>query len=311
MYKTGFRWHPKIAWKNNDFRSVLKNLPPKSIDQGVDQIEGIVETNIASGLGAGNISYFSNAYVLSTAPILLIGTAISTAAFPRLNARLSQGRPDLFRSDFLMILRAMIWLSAPVVVIGFFCRGYLARLIYTQGQPIIASIFGFLALAIFFRIMYTIMSRWFYSQKDTRTTLFVSLFTIFLNIGLAYTLANPSRYGVQGLAIAQSIGAMIEVSILAVIMLIRDPKLFDRKFWGGVFRIFSVTGFSIMAGFIMLTLFPLGAEDRGFITLGSKLLLISTVVLSVHVALSALFGLEEVQPFLRRIKAVILKPLRM
>ena len=33
-----------------------------------------------------------------------------------MNARLSQGRPDLFRRDFLRILRAMIWISAPLVV---------------------------------------------------------------------------------------------------------------------------------------------------------------------------------------------------
>src|SRR5581483_7215266 len=121
--------------------------------------------------GSGFITYFNNAFILSTAPILLIGTAISTAAFPRLNARLSQGRPDLFRRDFLMVLRAMIWIAAPLVVVCYFCRGYLARLIFAQGNQQIAIIFGFLTLAIFFRIIYSIVSRWFYAQKDTVTPL--------------------------------------------------------------------------------------------------------------------------------------------
>jgi putative peptidoglycan lipid II flippase len=310
-WKLKFHWQRGIAWQRPDFRIVLRNLPPRSLDQGVDQVENIVETHIASGLGTGNITYYNNAFILSTAPILLIGTAISTAAFPRLNARLSQGRPDLFRRDFLMVLRAMIWISAPLVVVCYFTRGYLARLIYTKGQPQIATIFGFLALAIFFRIMYSIISRWFYAQKDTRTPLLVSLFVIALNIFLAYTLARPSQYGVAGLALAQSIVAMIEVFILSSIMLYRDHRLFDATFWGGVVRIISVTGFSVLAAFIMISLYPLGINDRGIVTLGSKLVLIASVTFGVHIAISALFDLEEVRPLFDKLRKLILKPVRL
>ncbi len=310
LWKLGFHWRPRINWQSADFRTILRNLPPRSLDQGMDQIGNIVETRIASNLHSGSISNWNNAFVLSTAPILLIGTAISTAAFPRLNMRLSQGRPDLFRKDFLMVLRAMIWISAPVVVICFFGRGYLARLIYTQGNLQIANIFGFLALAIFFRIQYAIISRWFYAQKDTKTPLFVSLFTIGLNIFLAVTLARPSAYGIEGLALAQSIVAAVEVFILACIMLLRDHQLFDAVFWSGVWRIVSVTGFTVVASFIMISLYPLGLNDRGFFTLGSKLLFIAAVTFSVHVAVSALFGLEEVRPFFNRVRKIVLKPIK-
>jgi putative peptidoglycan lipid II flippase len=276
----------------------------------MDQVENIVETHLASGLGSGNITYYSNAYILSTAPILLVGTAISTAAFPRLNARLSQHRPDLFRKDFLTVLRAMIWISAPLVITCYFARGYLARLIYTNGNQQIATIFGFLIVANFFRIIYAIVSRWFYAQKDTRTPLFVSVFVIALNIFLAYTLSRPSAYGVSGLALAQSIVAAVEVFILSTIMLIRDPKLFDARFWGGVWRIISVTGFSVVAGFIMISLYPLSIDDRGIVALGSKLALIAAVIFSVHICVSALFDLDEVRPLLSRLRKLILKPIK-
>jgi len=311
LWKLGYVWHPKILWRQKDFRVVLRNLPPRSLDQGMDQIENVVETHVASGLGSGNITFYNNAFILSTAPILLIGTAISTAAFPRLNTRLSQNRPDLFRKDFLMVLRAMIWVSAPLVVICYFCRGYLARMIYAHGSPQISSIFGFLTVAIFFRIIYSIISRWFYAQKDTRTPLFVSIFTIGLNVTLAITLSRPSAYGVQGLAIAQSVVAAVEVFILTVIMLFRDPKLFNAAFWGGVFRIFSVTGFSVVASFIMISLYPLGFNDKGVITLGSKLFFITSVTFLVHIGVSALFDLEEVQPIIRKVRKFVLSPIRL
>lgn len=310
LWRTGFHWRPHIMWQSADFRTILRNLPPRSLDQGMDQVESIVETHIASKLGSGNITYYNNAFILSTAPILLIGTAISTAAFPRLNARLSQGRPDLFRKDFLMVLRAMIWISLPLAIICYFCRGYLARLIYADPNFKIASIFGFLTAAIFFRIIYSLMSRWYYAQKDTRTPLFVSLFTISLNVVLAVWLANPIRYGVEGLALAQSIVAAVEVLLLAVVMLIRDPQLFDSTFWNGVGRIISVTGFTVVAAFIMISLYPLGIRDRGIITLGSKLILIAGVTFSVHIAVSALFGLEEVRPIFNRARKILFRPLK-
>lgn len=311
--RLNFHWHPRIMWGSRDFRSMLKQLPPRSLDQGMDQLQSIVETNFASRQvlgGATAISNYNNAYILHTAPILLLGTAISTAAFPRLNQRLSQGRPDLFRKDFLMILRAMIWLTLPVIIICYYVRGYLARLIFTNNNADIALIFGFLTAAIFFRVMYAIMSRWFYAQKDTKTPLFVSIFTISFNVYLAWKLSQPSAYGVAGLALAQSIVAGTEVAILAVIMLFRDRGLFNGVFWGGVVRIISVSGFSVVAGFIMISLYPLGIKDTGVITLGGKVLLIAVVTFGVHVGMSSLFGLEEVRPFIFRLKRLILRPIR-
>ena len=310
MKRVHFHWRPRIVWRNPDFHVILRQLPPRSLDQGIDQLESIIQTHFARGLGTGYISYFNNAYILSTAPILLVGTAISTAAFPRLNSRLSQGRPDLFRRDFLRILRIMIWITLPVVIVGFFARGYLARLIYAKNSPEIALIFGYLALAIFFGTIYTIISRWFYAQKDTKTPLFVSIFAIILDVILVTILARPSSYGIAGLAIAQSIVGMAEVIALLVIMLIRDSRLFDRAFLGGCARIVSVSGFSLMAGYIMLSFLPLGAADRGFIMLGGKLLIISVVIFGTHIAVSYLFGVEEVRPLLDRLKRIIVKPVQ-
>ncbi len=308
-----FVYHNKINFKNPDFKRVLRQLPPRSIDQGIDSINSIVETNFGSRLGAGSISYYENAYTLHMVPIQLIGTTIATAAFPRLTERLSQGRPDLFRQDFLRILRAMIWIAIPLVVICFFGRGYLARLIFTRGSNEITAIFGFLCGAIFFRIIYAIISRYFYAQKDTWTPLGVSIFAIALNILLAWQLSKPQHYNIAGLALAQTIVAATEVVVLFTVMLIKDHKLFDIRFWGGLWRIFSVTGFSVVATYIMVQVFPLRSTDRGLFTLGFKLGLITLVTMIVHLGLSSLFSLEEAIPVIEKLRKVgkyILKPVR-
>src|SRR5690606_8602062 len=129
-----YRWRPRIRF-SSDFRIILRQLPPRSIDQGMDSINSMVETRFADRLGHNYITFYENAYTLHMAPILLIGSAISTAAFPRMSERLSQGRRDLFRREFLQVLRIMIWITVPVVVIVYFARAYLARMIFTDHAP--------------------------------------------------------------------------------------------------------------------------------------------------------------------------------
>ncbi|HSH55673.1 MAG TPA: hypothetical protein VK983_02500, partial [Candidatus Limnocylindrales bacterium] len=127
-----------------------------------------------------------------------------------------------------------------------------------------------------------------------------------LNIILAYLLSRPTAYGLEGLAIAQSFVATIEVVILFAIMLYRDPGLLNLNFWKAIFKIISVAGFSLVAGFIMISIYPLGINDQG-LALFTKLSLISAVILSTHVAVSSLFGLEEVRPIFKRAKKIIFK----
>lgn len=306
-----FRYTPKIDFKSHDFRHILRQLPPRSLDQGIDQVNSIVELNRADALNTkGAMSNYSLALTLMNVPIMLLGSSIATAAFPRLNDRLAQGRPDLFRKDFLSILRILIWLLMPICVVAYFARGYLARLIYGDLAPEIALIFGFLVVAVFFRSIYAMISRYFYSHKDTVTPLLASILAIGLNIYLAFTLAKPDSYGVTGLALAQSIVAVVEVGILFVVMVFRDPKLIDRAFWGGIFKIVAVTGFSLLAAFLMISMLPLTAADRGFVTLVTKLSLISGVTIIVHIIVSWLFGLEEVRPIVDKSKKIILSTVK-
>ncbi len=310
MWGLGFRYKRTINFKSADFRQVMRALPARSVDQGIDSINSIVETNRAKALGDGPVSYYNFATTLQNVPVMLFGTAIATAAFPRLADRLAQKRPDLFHREFFQVLRLMIWISLPVVVVCYFARGYLARLLFGDVAPEVSLIFGYLTLAILFRIVYSILSRYFYAQKDTKTPLFVSLFSIALNIFLAFSLARSNSYGIAGLAMAQSITALVEVLLLLSIMFIRDRYLLNAAFWESIGRIVSVTGFSVMTAFMMVSLFPLEITDRGFVTLGFKLASIAGATFLVHIGLSLLFGLDEPKPVIKKIRQIILKPIR-
>jgi hypothetical protein len=138
----------------------------------------------------------------------------------------------------------------------------------------------------------------------------VSLFVIALNVILVFSLAKPGEYGIAGLAIAQSIAAAVEIVLLLFVMFIRDPYIFNAAFWGALLKILSVTGFSLVTAFIMVSLLPLKIADKGFVTLGIKVALIAIPTFLVHVGVSYLFGLDESKIIIKKVRTLILKPVR-
>jgi putative peptidoglycan lipid II flippase len=307
-----FEYSPKIFWKNLGFRKLLKVLPARSADQGMDYFNNIVEVNLASRLGTGAIGSFSAAYTLHNVPVTLIGVALSTAAFPKMTERIAQGRPDLFKKELAGLLRLVIWFSLPAVTITFLMRGYLIRISAGDGYATAAAILGIFAWAVMFRALYHVLSRSFYAQQDTKTPLYVSIFAISLNIVLAITLARQSVYGIIGLPLAQVIVAAAEVGILAVILSKRFPGTLNRVFFGALWRMLSAFGITFWVTWLLRRqLFELGASDRGFLTIVPKLGLLCTIVLLLYVIISWLFKLEEVEPIIAKLRTILFKPVRL
>lgn len=301
----GFDYRFKIYWKNKGFRTVLRLLPARSLDQGADYLNSIVEVNIASRMAAGTVRAYQQATVLHMVPINLIGVAISTAAFPTMTERLSQGRPDLFKKELQSVLRVIIWLALPVATIAFFTRGYLVNFIKNGGDALMAGLLGILVVAILFRSIYHIAARSFYAQQDTKTPLYISIFAIGLNIILAIWFTTSLDMGAYGLAWAQSIVAFIEVMILFFIMSLRIKGLFDLVFVHAVARMASATGFMAIVTYITVQLFQLGAEDQSFFTTFPKFAVIVLISFSSYVFFSHLLHLSEVNPILHRLKLLL------
>jgi len=306
LYGMGFDYRFKIFWKNKGFHQVLRLLPPRSLDQGIDYVNGLVETNLASRMVDGSVRAYQQATSLSYVPINLIGVAISTAAFPKMTERLGQGRPDLFKKELQSVLRVIIWLALPVTVIAYFCRGYLVHFIKPGGNAYISGILAVLALSILFRSIYFISARSFYAQQDTKTPLYISLFTISLNIALAVWLSMGLDMGVYGLAWAAVIVSAVEVAILFYIMSRRIQGLFDKVFVHALGRMASATGFMAIATYILVAMMPLSVDDV-FLSSFAKFALIVGVAALVYIIICRLFKLEEVYPVLNQIRKILFK----
>ena len=289
----GFDYRFTIAWRNKGFLQALRLLPARSLDQGIDYINTIVETSLASRLAAGAIRNYQQAITLHTVPINLIGVAISTAAFPQMTERMGHGEVDLFRTELQSVLRVIIWLALPVAVVTYFGRGYLANFLYNGGNPEVAAALGVLSIAIIFRSIYHIASRSFYAQQDTKTPLRISLFTIGLNIVLATWFTLGLGLGIFGLAWAQVITAVAEVGILFAIMSGRIPNLFDEGFIASIGRMVMASAATAVVAWSSVKVFELAITDQSFFATFPKFALIALISLSAYVGITYFMKLTE------------------
>ena len=301
----GFDYNFKIYWRNKGFRKVLSLLPARSVDQGMDYVVSLVEVNLASRLVDGTVRAYQQALTLHMMPINLIGVAISNAAFPQLTEHLGEGRNDLFQKDLRSLLRIIFWMALPVSVVIFFTRGYVVHFISNGGVPLIAGILGCLVVAILFRTIYHMAARAFYARQDTKTPLYISIFSITLNIILAIVLSMVLKMGAYGLAWAQSTVAVLEVVVLLAVMNRQMPKLFDMTFVRAIFKMIIAGTVTGVVCYIAVLIMPFRYHDDSFFSAFPKFVIISLVSFGAYAAASKWLKLPEIDPILARLKKVL------
>ena len=301
----GFDYNFKIYWRNKGFRKVLSLLPARSVDQGMDYVVSLVEVNLASRLVDGTVRAYQQALTLHMMPINLIGVAISNAAFPQLTEHLGEGRNDLFQKDLRSLLRIIFWMALPMSVVIFFIRGYVVHFISNGGDQLIAGILGCLVVAILFRTIYHMAARAFYARQDTKTPLYISIFSITLNIILAIVLSMVLKMGAYGLAWAQSTVAVLEVVVLLAVMNRQMPKLFDMTFVRAIFKMIIAGTITGVVCYIAVLIMPFRYHDDSFFSAFPKFVIISMVSFGTYAVASKWLKLPEIDPILARLKKVL------
>ena len=301
----GFDYRFKIYWRNRGFRKILTLLPARSADQGLDYVSSIIDTNLASRMADGTIRAYQQASTLYNMPINLVGVAIATAAFPQLTERIGEGRRDLFAKELRSAMRMIIWFSLPIAMLMFFCRGYIVSIIDRGGNGTIAMLLGIFCLAIFLRSVFHIMSRSFYAFQDTKTPLLVSLVTLAVSVGLEIWLVFGWHMGAGGIAWAQVIWALLELTSLTVLILRRVPNLFDSEFWHKISRMLIACGVMSVVTYLMVQRINLKFENQNMIMVLIPLAVIGTVSTLVYLGVSRLLRIEEAEPIITKLGRIV------
>ncbi len=301
----GFDYKFKIFWKNRGFRQVIKIFPARSMDQGMDYFNSLVETSLASRMASGTIRSYNQALTLHMMPVNLVGVAISNAAYASMTEKLSLGQTGQFKQEVQNVLRTIIWISLPIAVIAFFTRGYVVNFIKNGGNQLIASLLGCLVVAIFFRSIYHIIARAFYAQQNTKIPLYVSVVAVFVNIGFAVLLIKQFNMGAYGLAWAQSIAAVFEAVVLGSFLVKKNPGILNRHFWTAVIGMISAGGVCALVCYGLVLRWPLMETNQSFWSTFPKFTLITFISSIAYVIVSKLFHLREANLVANRVKKTL------
>ena len=307
MVGIGFQYNFKIYWKNQGFRTVLKLLPTRSADQSIDYVMSILNTNLASRMGEQAIRAYQQAASLKSMPVNLIGVAISTAFFPKLSEDAASEDIEKFTDTFKQSLSTIVWISLPVAIIAFFIRGYVVNFIKNGGDPKIASVLGSFVIAIFFQSVFHIASRSFYARQNTKMPLILSVVSFAVQLVFAL-IFSASGFGPEGLAYALSISALVEVSLLLIILNKQmKGKIFDKTMISSLTRILIASAIAGMASYAMTKIMPLRAADNSFLSTFPKFCVICAVSFLVYIGACVALKIEEVRPVINKVRQVLFK----
>lgn len=307
MVGIGFQYNFKIYWKNQGFRTVLKLLPTRSADQSIDYVMSILNTNLASRMGEQAIRAYQQAASLKSMPVNLIGVAISTAFFPKLSEDAASEDIEKFTDTFKQSLSTIVWISLPVAIIAFFIRGYVVNFIKNGGDPKIASVLGSFVVAIFFQSVFHIASRGFYARQNTKIPLILSVVSFAVQLVFAL-IFSASGFGPEGLAYALSISALVEVSLLLIILNKQmKGKIFDKTMISSLTRILIASAIAGIASYAMTKIMPLRAADNSFLSTFPKFCVICAVSLLVYIGACVALKIEEVRPVINKVRQVLFK----
>lgn len=226
----GFSFQPSFNFKNEGVLEVLKLMWPRTVSIAIFQLGTLSIVTLISFLSSPGRNYviFDYAQTLAFAPVILFGQTIAQAAFPVLSRE--REKLEEFKTTFVTSFNQMLYLVLPISALLLVLRIPIVRLLFGTGlfdwqaTVLTGRTLAFFSVAIFAQALIYLVSRGFYALHDTKTPLVVGTATTFLIIILGFIFILYSKLGVESLAVATSIAAIINLTTLMVLL--------DRKTGG-------------------------------------------------------------------------------
>jgi putative peptidoglycan lipid II flippase len=224
----------KLPW-SPDVRKVLILMTPMVIAASAGQVNMIVNTNFATSLGTGAVTWLYFAFRLVQLPIGMFGVAVGAAVLPALSKSITEAHGKVDGKASREVINAMdlvAWLMIPCTLGLILSSTNITRLLYEAGRftpadtiataaAINAYSYGLLGYGLL-----KVMNSYYYATGRTKFPMIVSLMSIAANY-----LANSilvKQIGHEGLATTASIILTLN-SVLLIMGMSKDQVTVSWK----------------------------------------------------------------------------------
>jgi len=217
--------NPLVGLRDSGVRRVLKKMGPAVFAVSAAQISLMINTNIASRLPHGSVSWLSYGDRLMEFPTALLGVALGTILLPSLSKANADGDRGEYSSlldwglrlTFLLALPSAVGLatlSVPLTATLFHHGKFDAVSVTMTSRILIAYGVGLIGL-----IVVKILAPGFYAKQDIKTPVKIAI-AVLITTQLMNSIFVPI-FAVAGLALSISFGACLNAGLLLASLLRR------------------------------------------------------------------------------------------
>ena len=252
--RIGLNWGKvRAAWTDPATKNIAKLMVPALFGVSVAQISLLINTQIASHLQPGSVSWLTYADRLMEFPTALLGVALGVVLMPQLSAAKAANDPERYSAMLDWGLRLVVLLAVPCAVALLTFSKPLVSVLYHYGafterdvQQTTVALMGYGA-GLIGLVAIKVLAPGFYASQDIRTPVRIAVavlvITQLLNIVLVPVLAHA------GLALAIGIGALIN-ALWLLVGLLRRGSYTPAPGWV-LFAFQVVAGSALLAVFLM------------------------------------------------------------
>ncbi len=233
LIKVKARYTARLSVRDPGVREVMRLMVPRMFGVAVVQLNFLVETSLASFLSTGAVSALNYAWRVMLIPQAVVAQSVATAAFPTFADQYSRGQLQQLRSSLSATVRSIFFIAIPASIGLLVLCEPIIQLVFQRGQfteastALVAAALGAYALGLIGHSGVEILARAFYALHDTKTPVLLGILSLAINLIISLSLINV--LGVTGLALANTIAALIEMVLLIVMIRKRLGGLDDRR----------------------------------------------------------------------------------
>ncbi|MCK6423827.1 MAG: murein biosynthesis integral membrane protein MurJ [Burkholderiaceae bacterium] len=208
------------AWAHPGVRRILRQMAPALLGVSVAQLSLLINTQIASHLPAGSVSWLTYADRLMEFPTALLGVALGVVLTPQLSAAQAAGQEEQYSGLLDWGLRLVLLLSAPCAVALLVFPEPLIAVLYHYGRigahdvaQTVLALRGYGA-GLLGLVAVKVLAPGFYARQDIRTPVKISVVVLVLTQLL--NLAFVPALGHAGLALSIGLAACVNALWLLV-----------------------------------------------------------------------------------------------
>jgi putative peptidoglycan lipid II flippase len=226
----------RAAWHHPGVGRILKQMAPALLGVSVAQLSLLINTQIASHVGVGAVSWLTYADRLMEFPTALLGVALGVVLLPQLSAAQAQGEAQRYSDLLDWGLRLVVLLALPCAAALLLFPTALVTVLYHYGafsprdvSQTVAALMGY-GIGLLGLVAVKILAPGFYARQDIRTP--VKIAVVVLVATQAMNLAFVPWLGHAGLALSIGLGALVNAAWLLV-GLRRRGVYTPAPGWGG------------------------------------------------------------------------------